>query len=126
MTPTMNEPPRKFSPEELDRIRDGGPIIGDVAQHYAQMSRDPEYAEACRDRLLGLSILAIRQRGAEERRTARAEIPTQVVYLQPIVVYVSANGALSLNGNPVPLKCAVSGGTIRFQVSVPQLRAHRF
>ena len=45
MTPTMNEAPRKFSPEELDRIRDGGPIIGDVAQHYAQMSRDPEYAD---------------------------------------------------------------------------------
>jgi len=109
MTPTMNEAPRKFSPEELDRIRDGGPIIGDVRQHYAQMSRDPEYAEACRDRLRGLSILAIRQRGAEERRTARAAIPTRVVYL-PIVVCVSANGALSLNGNPVPLNCAVSAG----------------
>ena len=86
------------------------------------MNRDPEYAEACRDRLIGLSILAIRQRGAEERRTARVGISTRVVYLQPIVVCVSANGALSLNGNPVPLKCAVLGGTIRFQVSVPQWR----
>jgi hypothetical protein len=122
MTPTMNEPPRKFSPEELDRIRDGGDIIQDVVKHYAQMSRDSGYAEACRERLIGLSILAIRRQGMEERRGARARIPARVVCLQPIVVCVSANGALPLNGSPVSVKCVVSGGTIRFQVSVPQWR----
>ena len=39
MTPTMNEAPRKFSPEELDRIRDGGDIIQDVVKHLRRAVR---------------------------------------------------------------------------------------
>jgi hypothetical protein len=129
--------PRKFTPEELDDIRNGGDIIWDHVQHYEQLAADPEYSEACRDRMIRASIHANREEHRQDRLRDQAK---RTIYLQPIVIVLTggggslANGYSNDNGNghshrngrgrgaqsvSLGVQCAVSGGMLRLAIPMP-------